>query len=79
MKQGKILSLFADKETVTKKEVVDLFGHCYYHNGEKHIGDMLSRMVNNGLLIRIKPGVFKRGMGNRKDKVYNNPSQANLF
>lgn len=43
----------------TKSEAVKEFGGGYYCNGDKHVGDRLSIMVNAGLLIREKPGHFK--------------------
>lgn len=51
--------------TITKKQIVKSYGHCYFCNGSKHLGDILSRMVNSGLLIREKPGVFKIGKGKK--------------
>lgn len=31
----------------------------YYHNGRKHIGEVLSMLIRNGYIERIKPGLFK--------------------
>ncbi len=28
--------------TITKKQVVESYGHCYFCNGAKHLGDILS-------------------------------------
>lgn len=48
--------------SITKKEAILVPGvDTYYCNERKHVGDILSRMVNNGSLIRIKPGHFKVG------------------
>ena len=47
---------------ITKKEIVKMYGRCYYHNGAFHLGNILSRMVKSGLLIREKPGVFTVGV-----------------
>ena len=58
--------------TITKKEAVELIGGCYYTNESKHTGDVLSRMVNRGLLKRIKNGVFKVGdLKTQKETIYN--------
>ena len=47
--------------TITKKEIVEMYGRAYWHNGAKHLGDILSRMVKANLLKRVKPGVFEVG------------------
>jgi len=55
----------ANGGTITKKQIVESYGRCYFHNGAKHLGEILSRMVNSGLLIREKPGVFTVGTGKK--------------
>lgn len=52
--------------TATKQQIVKALD-SYYCNGEKHIGDRLSRMVKAGLIKRVKNGVFEIGDG-RKPK-----------
>jgi len=74
-----ITILQANNGEVTKAQVVEAIGGNYYCHGDKHIGDRLSRMVNAGMLIRVKPGVFTLGTGKK-----NNPSsiaegQTTLF
>lgn len=64
-KQKAILLYIGDTEK-TKSQIVHKFNSWYYFNSSKHIGEILSRMVNTGLLIRIKKGVFKRGKGGDK-------------
>ena len=46
---------------ITKREAVDLFSHRYFINESHYVGEILSRMVNAGMLTRIKPGVFELG------------------
>lgn len=62
---------------ITKSEAVQLVGSTYYCNADKHVGDILSRLVNVGVLIREKPGVFVVGSlsakGKRSDGVKNHP------
>lgn len=65
--------------TITKKQVVESYRHCYFHNGAKHLGDILSRMVKSGLLIREKPGVFKMGKGNKNKPATIPENQQSLF
>lgn len=50
---------------VSKSQVVKAIGGDYYANGEKHVGDRLSRMVNAGILVRVRPGVFTLGTGRK--------------
>jgi len=50
----------------------------YYHNSEKHFGDILSRMVNRGFIIRVKKGVYKL-KENQTSKTIVNPNQIELF
>ena len=53
--------------TATKQQIVKALD-SYYCNGDKHIGDILSRMVNAGLLKRVKNGVFEIGDGKKAKK-----------
>lgn len=48
---------------ITKKDAMSLIDD-YYCNGEKHVGEVLSRLVKSGVLERIKPGLFKIAEGN---------------
>ena len=59
-KQKAILDFaFKNDSKITKQQAVDLIGSCYYHNAKKHVGDVLSRMVNSQLLKRVKNGEFE--------------------
>lgn len=65
---------------ITKKQAVEAIGGRYFCNAEKHVGDVLSRMVNRRILARIKPGYFKLiGTGKNGRPMENNPNQSNLF
>lgn len=63
----------------TKAEIIKGAGLYYYHNGNKHAGDVLSRLVKSGFLIRVKKGTFKLGSPNRKVKDIINPNQVKLL
>ena len=77
--QREILSVMQKSGgTATKAQIVDNLD-WYYHNGEKHIGGRLSRMVNSGLLVRVKPGVFRIGAGKASKPEPGNENQAKLF
>ncbi len=64
---------------VTKAQVVEAIGGNYYCHGDKHVGDRLSRMVNAGMLIRVKPGVFKIGTGKKSKPEIVAEWQTKLF
>lgn len=61
---------------LSKKEIKEKSGINYYYNVDKHLGDMLSRMVDNGKLIRVKIGRYKLGSG---VKHIENNKQIKLF
>ena len=62
MDQSKILKYMIRKDHVTTKELVEQFGGAYYYNGRKHVSDMISRMVSNGAMVRIKRSVYRAGL-----------------
>lgn len=64
-KQKAIINMLRQNQTITKVDCINLLGKYYYYNAEKYVGEILSRMVNKGTLIRIKPGVFKLGEGKK--------------
>lgn len=57
---------------VTKKQVMERI--TFYNNTDKYVGEILSRMVKMGHLIRLKPGHFKLGGGVKLIK-----NQTNIF
>lgn len=60
-KQTVILQTLQDKESMSKSELMEELqvNRWYYANYEKHFGEILSRMVNSGLIDRISKGKFK--------------------
>jgi predicted transcriptional regulator of viral defense system len=77
-KQLEIQRYLLKVEQATKAEILENVPFGYYHNGMKHLGDILTRMVQNGLLERVKKGVY-RNLRNTKIKETINPSQTDLF
>ena len=77
--QRKIINFIQSKGTATKAEIVALDGGQYYCNADKYIGDRLSRMVNAGMLERVKPGVFRIGSGKNPGNDPVNENQTKLF
>lgn len=63
----------------TKREAVEQFGGAYYYNGEKHVGDRISRMVAKKYLIRLAPGKFKISTGTRQTPSGQTDNQLNIF
>ena len=80
--QNKLLQMAQQKGgTFTKSDAVQLIGGKYYCNEDKHVGDVLSRMVNAGFLVRVKPGHFELPK-HRVEKVRGteiDPAQSSLF
>lgn len=52
---------------ITKKQACELIP--FYYNTAKHVGDILSRMVKNKMLIRVKNGSFELNLGQRDNIV----------
>ena len=77
--QEEILLYLKSVESATKKDIYTNVKFGYYHNWQKHLGDVLTRMVRNGTIERVKRGVyqFKRNKP-VKDSVFYQ-SQPNLF
>ena len=46
------------EKELTKKQIKEITGISYYHNTDKHLGDVLSRMVKSKILKRVKKGVY---------------------
>jgi len=80
-RQKEVLACFkGNKELCLKKqEIIKMAQMYYFHNTDKHVGDVLSRMVNSGLLIRVSKGVFKLGNGNKKKEQIIDKNQTTLI
>lgn len=75
-KQQAILDKCRQDGQITSQTAYQLLAAYYYHNHEKYIGEILSRMVKSGKLMRVKPGLFQLGKG-KADVVIKN--QGGLF
>lgn len=60
---------------VTKTQVCEVI--TFYCNTEKHVGNILSRMVKANLLKREKPGVFIKSSGIKQEDK--DPNQTEIF
>jgi len=83
-KMKQILRLFtAPGQELSKAEIVEHSGLRYYYNAEKYVGEILGRMVANGILERVKPGVYRigvrRAFREAKAEPVDDPNQLTLF
>lgn len=76
-KQRKIFDYCKENGFITKATVNDMLAGQYYHNGKKYVGEILTRMLKQGLLIRKSRGVYK--LGSLEPKIYTDKNQIKLF
>jgi predicted transcriptional regulator of viral defense system len=62
-KQYQIKSFLTFQKKITLDQAVELIGKDIYTNKRKHVGMVLSRMVKDGTIRRIKNGVFELNKG----------------
>lgn len=64
-KQRKIVEFArSNNNQITKKQACDLIP--FYHNTQKHVGDVLTRMVKSNMLKRIKNGLYELSTGQKE-------------
>lgn len=80
-KQKQILDFALKNDNkITKTEAIDLIGFYYYHNAQKHVGEVLCRMVKSKLLNRVKNGSFEINSNkNQTAKGITNSDQLRLL
>lgn len=76
-KQSAVIKFCHENGGITKAQAMGLIND-HYHNGSKHVGETLSRMVNQGLLIRVKPGIFIPGEGRKNNLATIDTAQTKL-
>lgn len=57
--QALVIAYLRKSRTVTLEEAVNLWGQSIHANKHKHMSRRFARMVNRGMIVRIKPGLFK--------------------
>jgi len=79
-RQQQILKVFkGDKDLVLSKRAIIARGEIgYFRNTDKHVGDTLTRLINNGLLTRPKRGYYQLGLKNKRPAPID-PNQTDLF
>lgn len=79
-KQNEILKFLS---TVDKADINEIYRNVsfgYYTNEMQHLGNILSRMVKNGSIERVKKGVFKYIQSSKAaKKETDNFNQLDLF
>lgn len=58
-KQSEVIGYLYTVEDADLDSIYRNVRFSYYHNHKKHLGVLMSRMVKNGKVIRVKNGVFK--------------------
>lgn len=66
-KKTQVIAALSRQNILTLDEAVGLIGYGIYHNERKYVGEYLAKMVKDGLLERVKPGVFKLAQSKDKD------------
>lgn len=75
-----ILNHLRQNETATLAELYQISPFGYYCNWQKHFGQVMSRLVKQGLVERVKPGVFKLGSKPKpKGEITEVENQCKLF
>lgn len=72
----KAIILYLQTGEKEKSQIVNKFHRWYYHNAYKHIGDVLSRIVESNLIIRKKRGVYALPEVQKEGNI---PNQISLF
>ena len=79
-RQQEVLNYLSTVPHATLDEIYRKVSFSYYHNENKHLGALISRMIKNGTVERIKPGLFKFKQFNRKCSRTAEPkNQIKLF
>jgi hypothetical protein len=78
-KHCEIIKYLRTVDQATLAEIYRNGSFFYYRNWEKHLGGIMSTMVRQGLVTRIKPGLFKLGGKPQQKPVNNNSNQLTLL
>ncbi len=79
-KRDDILNHLHKHESATLEELYKISRYSYYCNWQSNFGKVMSTLVKQGLVERIKPGLFKIGKYKKiTPKTVTNPDQFSLF
>ncbi len=80
-KQSEVLQYLNTVESAKKSDIYQNVKFGYFLNWEKHLGELLSRMVKRGMIERVERGVYKvrhlPKVNWQKDDV--DPNQTQMF
>jgi hypothetical protein len=77
-KQKRVLIYLNTVKTATLLQIYTHMDFGYYHNWKKHLGALMSRMVKNGTVVRVKKGEFKIAQ-RKKYEPDKDPRQLKMF
>ena len=78
--QVRILRFISEKGgEVAFSEIVEKFKTEYYDNTAYYVSRSLSSMVKNGVILRVRKGVYTVGTGKKPAKTQETNSQPTLF
>ncbi len=82
-KQLEIQKYLTTVDQASLKEISENVPFGYYHNGMKHLGAIMSRMVKNGKVKRIRKGIYQIYLNNNaascNDGIAVNKLQISMF
>lgn len=80
-KQSQVLAFLRKVDSANKSEIYENVDFGYYLNWQKHLGELLSRMVKRGLIERVEKGVYriKDKPKSKFDLTKKDPNQTHLF
>lgn len=58
-KQNAVIEYLSKYDSISLDFAVALIGGDLYANAREHVGALLANMVRRGLIVRVKPGIFK--------------------
>lgn len=65
--QTEIISYLKTVDTATLSDIYNNISTSYPHNWAKYTGEIMSRMVANGQVERVKKGVFRIAKKQKKE------------
>lgn len=58
-KQSEVIGYLSNVKEANLDSIYKNVRFGYYHNYKKHLSVLMSRMVKNGKVVRVRKGVFK--------------------
>jgi hypothetical protein len=77
-RKQRILNYLATVKEASLSEIIEKCNIYYFHNTNKHAGEILGRLVNSGRVTRVSKGIFSLNK-DWSPANKNNPDQIKLF